>query len=366
MTASLQQADALSHDRAVAQFPVTRYQGSKAKLVDWIWEQVAGLQFHTCLDAFGGTGVVAYRFKQAGKCVTYNDSLAFNAVMAKGLIENPSERLIGADIDWLLARHSDVAYSRFVQDTFHDIYYTDEENAWIDQTIANIRAYEGVSCDHVAWTCRQALAFFALCQACIVKRPYNLFHRRNLYLRFAPVQRTFGNKAGWDRPFEQWFRHFAAEANRAVFDNGQPNIACNDDAANLPGAYDLVYIDPPYMPARGSYVDYRGFYHFLEGLTRYDTWADDIDTRSRHRRLRPCASVWANKATIHSAFDQLFDRYRDSILVVSYRNDGTPSPEELTALLRRYKPTVRLAHYGPYKYALSTNDRSTELLLIGV
>jgi adenine-specific DNA methylase len=61
-----------------AEFPSTRYQGSKAKLADWIWEQIADLDFMTCLDAFGGTGAVAYRLKQAGKRVTYNDVLRFN------------------------------------------------------------------------------------------------------------------------------------------------------------------------------------------------------------------------------------------------------------------------------------------------
>ena len=58
-------------------FPTTRYQGSKAKVADWIWKQIAGLDFATCLDAFGGTGVVAYHLKQAGKQVTYNDLLHF-------------------------------------------------------------------------------------------------------------------------------------------------------------------------------------------------------------------------------------------------------------------------------------------------
>ncbi|PKO22538.1 MAG: hypothetical protein CVU38_08900 [Chloroflexi bacterium HGW-Chloroflexi-1] len=61
-----------------AEFPSTRYQGSKVKLVDWIREQIAELDFTTCLDAFGGTGAVAYRLKQAGKQVTYNDLLCFN------------------------------------------------------------------------------------------------------------------------------------------------------------------------------------------------------------------------------------------------------------------------------------------------
>jgi adenine-specific DNA-methyltransferase len=71
-----------------AEFPSTRYQGSKSKLVDWIWEQIASYDFSTCLDAFGGTGAVAYRLKQEGKTVVYNDVLRFNYQFGKALIEN--------------------------------------------------------------------------------------------------------------------------------------------------------------------------------------------------------------------------------------------------------------------------------------
>ncbi len=64
--------------RSNTKFPSTRYQGSKTKLVDWIWDQIKDLNFNTSLDAFGGTGAVAYRLKSAGKEVTYNDLLIFN------------------------------------------------------------------------------------------------------------------------------------------------------------------------------------------------------------------------------------------------------------------------------------------------
>ncbi|MCC7353873.1 MAG: DNA adenine methylase, partial [Anaerolineae bacterium] len=170
----------------VAQFPSTRYQGSKVKLADWIWEQIAGLDFTTCLDAFGGTGAVAYRLKEAGKAVTYNDLLRFNYYFGLALVENSRVRLSPEEVNWLLAPHAELTYPHFVQDTFSDIYFTDDENAWIDRTITNIRQLRDPY--------KFALAFFALCQACIIKRPYNLFHRRNLYIRFAEVERTFGNK----------------------------------------------------------------------------------------------------------------------------------------------------------------------------
>ncbi len=341
----------------VPTFPSTRYQGSKAKLADWIWEQVAPLDFQTCLDAFGGTGAMAYRFKQAGKQVTYNDYLRFNYLIGLALIENAETRLEPDEIEWLLAPHAELAYPRWIQETFADIYFTPEENAWLDRTLTNLRQW-----NHPY---KFALAFFALCQSCLIKRPYNLFHRKNLYLRFAEVERSFGNKASWDRPFDEWFRIFAAEGNQAVFDNGQDNRAFNLDAIAVPGDYDLVYCDPPYLSQRGTGVDYRDFYHFLEGMARYDEWATQIDWRSKHRRLKPVASEWTDKQRIYQAFAQLFERYQQSILVVSYRSDGIPTEQELVELLRHYKHQVQVQHFGQYQYALSTNAESKEILLIG-
>jgi len=340
-----------------AEFPSTRYQGSKAKLADWIWEQIADLDFMTCLDAFGGTGVVSHRLKQAGKQVTYNDVLRFNYYIGLALIENSRVRLSSEEVNWLLQKHPEIAYPTFVQDNFSNIYFTDEENIWIDQMITNIRQ---LSDPH-----KLALAFFALCQACIIKRPYNLFHRKNLYVRSAEVDRSFGNKTTWDRPFDEWFCAFVDEANRAVFDNGRKNRALNLDAFDVPGEYDLVYIDTPYISKRGIAVDYLGFYHFLEGLTMYDEWSKHMDLRSKHRRLKPRPSEWTDKNRINAAFDRLFSRYQKSIIVVSYRSDGIPSESQVASLLKQYKRDVRVEHFGQYKYVLSTNSKSEEILLIG-
>jgi adenine-specific DNA methylase len=342
---------------ATARFPSTRYQGSKAKLADWIWDQIAELDFHSCLDAFGGTGAVAYRLKREGKQVTYNDFLRFNYHFGLALIENGNVILDPDEIDWLLDRHSNVTYPTFVQDNFHDIYFTDEENVWIDQTMTNIRQLDNPF--------KYSLALFALCQACIIKRPYNLFHRKNLYIRFAEVERSFGNKVTWDKPFEEWFRAFVGEANQAVFDNGRDNRAANFDAFEVPGDYDLVYIDTPYISKRGVSVDYLWFYHFLEGLTTYDDWGKLIDNRSKHRRIKPQPNIWTDRNLIRSAFDRLFRRYEESILVVSYRSDGIPSERELVSLMGCYKGQVQVEHFGQYKYVLSTNSDSKEILIIG-
>ena len=340
-----------------AAFPATRYQGSKAKLVDWIWSRLAGLEFDTCLDAFGGTGAVAYRFKRAGKQVTYNDALRFNYYVGQALIENSQVRLEPAEVDWVLQRQPGIRYPRFIQDNFQEIYFTDEENLWLDQTITNIHRLSNPY--------KFALAFFALSQACIIKRPYNLFHRKNLYLRLAEVERSFGNKTTWDKPFEAWFVEFVAQVNGAIFDNGRSNRVLNGDAVDAPGEYDLVYIDPPYISKSGTAVDYRDFYHFLEGLTMYGEWPQFVDYGSKHRRLQRQPSEWTDKKRIHAAFDRLFRRYQDSILVVSYRSDGIPAEDELSAILKRYKKQVRVENFGQYRYVLSTNSEAAEILLIG-
>jgi adenine-specific DNA-methyltransferase len=54
-------------------FPTTRYQGSKRKLLLWLYKHISPLNFKSVLDVFGGTACVSYLFKIMDKQVTYND-----------------------------------------------------------------------------------------------------------------------------------------------------------------------------------------------------------------------------------------------------------------------------------------------------
>jgi len=344
----------LLEDDAV--FPSTRFQGSKLKIAEWIWDAIKDLDFNTALDAFGGTGSVGYVLKGKDKKVTYNDILKFNWHIGQALIENDETKLSEEDVCFLLKKHNKVKYPAFIFDTFENIYFTDEENTWIDMVVTNIARLDDIY--------KKALAYFALFQACIIKRPYNLFHRKNLYIRLSDVERNFGNKVTWDTPFEVHFRQFVAEANQAVFDNGQQNKAVNKDVFDIEGKFDLVYIDTPYVSKKGVGVDYFGFYHFLEGLVNYSEWGELIDFKTKHKRLRGSSSVWANKKQIYPAFERLFEKYKDSIIVVSYRSDGIPSISELIEMLQKYKTNVEELRRKNYKYVLSTNN-SDEVLLIG-
>ncbi|MFH0771952.1 MAG: DNA adenine methylase [Candidatus Omnitrophota bacterium] len=335
--------------------PSTRYQGSKYKILKWIDYYTKDLDFDSALDAFGGTGCVGYMFKKRGKQVFYNDSLKFNHYVGLALIENESVILNDDDLDFILKKQPKVKYPFFIYDTFRDIYFTDEENKWLDVVITNIRKIEDKY--------KQALSYYALFQACIIKRPYNLFHRKNLYIRMAEVERSFGNKKTWDTSFEEHFLKFAEEANNAVFDNGKKNEAFHSDIfdLNIP-EIDLVYIDTPYISAKGVGVNYFDFYHFLEGIVFYDQWPELIDATSKHKKIKNGKNEWCNKGKIHGAFERLFDKFKNSILVVSYRDDGTPTIQELENMLKKHKKSVEIKKLD-YKYVLS-NENSKEVLII--
>ena len=339
----------------VAKFPTTRYQGSKLKYVDWIWNCVKDLEFETALDAFGGTSVVAYKFKKNGKSVTYNDILKFNSIIGKALIENNEEKIDEDDLDFILNKHLDIEYPDFIEKTFVDTYYTDEENRWLDTVITNIKL---ISNEY-----KRAIAYFALFQACIIKRPYNLFHRKNLYIRFQEVKRTFGNKVTWDTPFEVHYRNFINEANNAVFSNDEKNISINKNVLEIKNTFDLVYIDTPYISENGVGLDYLDFYHFLEGIMNYDNWEDMIDQKSKHKRLILNGSDWSRKEKIESAFESLINQFQDSILAISYRSDGIPSIERITDILKKYGKEISIHESKEMKYVLS-KKKSTEILII--
>src|SRR5439155_13151716 len=124
---------------------------------------------------------------------------------------------------------------------FSGWFFTDYENRWLDYVLSKIFRCFGAAPGR---SLKQNLALYALIQTCLTKRPFNLFHRRNLHLRTASVHRTFGNKTTWDRPMRTTFRSFLEEVNAVVFCGERRCRAFNVDALNIPESeYGLAYID---------------------------------------------------------------------------------------------------------------------------
>jgi adenine-specific DNA-methyltransferase len=346
-------------------FPSTRYQGSKRRLLPWLYEIFKQVEFDTVLDAFGGSGSASYLFKSMGKTVYYNDILKSNYQTGVALIENDNAVLDEADIDFLL-RKPYQEYSTFIADTFRDVYYYSEENNWLDMIVFNIKmlssAYRGELLRK-----KRALAFHSLFQACLSKRPFNLFHRKNLYLRDANVIRTFGNKKTWDVDFSVAFRKFALETSSKVFSNKKANKAyCNDVMHLRKNNYDLVYLDPPYQrPTEIHPKDYFSMYHFLEGLVDYDNWASRVDVSKKHKPLHTKLTKLDNLSPLER-IDKILEKFHCSTIAISYGTPGVPTVAELKSLLKKYKKNVEVFDTEfSYKLNKKNGSKLREILVLG-
>jgi len=350
-------------------FPTTRYQGSKRKIIPWIYECIKDLEFTTVLDAFGGSGMVSYLLKAMNKEVTYNDILKFNQIIGDSIISN--NNVILSDEDLLFILYYNKKHKKFISDNFHRIYYKKNENEWLDKIIHNIECldqiYFGTELKY-----KKAIAYNALFQSCLTKRPYNLFHRKNLSMRTRNVERNFGNKTTWETPFPDQFKKFIIEINNSIFDSNTICRALNYDVFSLKKIdYDLVYFDSPYIKTEhiNESCDYLKCYHFLEGISKYYIWDSLIDNDSINKRIK--SEVIKNHFLPNiaiSTFERLIKKFKNSIIVISYKYGGIPSIDEITNILKKYKKKIYVFQKH-YIYALNKQNGNAvlnrEYILIG-
>ncbi len=342
----------------LAEMPTTRYQGSKRKLLKELHEVFSRLDFLSCLDAFGGTGSVTHLLRFMGKHTHYNDILPANTMVAKALFANKDISIDPALIKNLFVRRENRTYHGYISDTYKGIFFTDEENHQLDTVVQNILRIN----DEVA----RAEAYYCLFQAALSKRPYNLFHRANLQMRLNEVQRNFGNKATWDRPFLDHMLKFQKElAEYKKFTSRHHTEVSCQDAFEITGAYDLVYIDTPYAKSdKRQETNYFNFYHFLDAILDYANIAHRVCGNYAHRPIYEPTTPWHKKKNIEEAFQGLFHHFKDSVLVISYRSDGYPSPEDLISYLKKWYAKVDLQYLSNYKYVLSSKKTDTKELVI--
>lgn len=337
--------------------PVTRYYGSKRKLVEKIWNilQEQHVEFDSFLDIFGGTGIMSYNMARYGKNVTYNDIFAFNCKIAEALLASPRGTLTCQEALSLLNPVNGIEYHHYIEDIFRGIYYTDEEDRTIDTVAQNIM--------HLPQQ-KQASAYYVLFQSCLIKRPFNLFHRRNLNLRLNHVESNFGNYVTWEKSFETLFRQFTDELNQFQFQQ-VPNVAiANHSALECPNVADLIYIDTPYFNKKVSALSYHARYHFLEGLVFYDDIPTHVNYDKVNREIQIHKSVeFESRANYLNDLNELLDHYPDSIVVMSYTSEGYPSIEELETQLRRHKQHVEVIYFGKYNFALNRSNKNRQEVL---
>lgn len=338
--------------------PSTRFQGSKKKLLPNLHSVFSELKFDSCLDAFGGTGSVSFLLKQMGKAVTYNDILPSNYIMANALFSSDPVEINEELFRELFVPQRGVEYETVVQKNYDNIYFTAEENQQIDIYCQNVQLLLSVGLKNEA--------YYLLFQSLLSKRPYNLFHRANLGMRTKEIKRSFGNKTTWDKAIIDHGLKFLKEMQfcRSAVSKTQMKFS-NQSAFLLNQSFDLIYIDTPYAKSQGTQEsNYFNFYHFLDALLAYDKITESIQSDVKHKPFYEFNKSWYPSENIDEAFVELFSRFKESQLVISYRSDGFPSVERLTEILEKTYREVQVIDIGRYNYVLSTRKSETKEIVI--
>lgn len=304
-------------------FPATRFMGSKSKLLADIWSVSNNFKFNSVLDLFSGSGIVGYMFKVQGKQVISNDYMAMSATYAKAMIENNNITLPTEEAKMLLQEQKESDH--FVETKFKDLYYTDDENRMIDTLRTNIW--------NITDEYKRAIAMTALIRACLKKRPRGVF----TYV---------GNRYNDGRrdlmiTLEQQFLEAVDAINQAVFNNEKQNKAIHGDAMAAPtDGIDLVYMDPPYYTPLSD-NEYVRRYHFVEGLAR-DWKGVEFQEHTQTKKFKSYPTPFSSRNGAAEAFEKLFGKYRESILIVSYSSNSEPTRDEMIALMAKYKHHVEV------------------------
>lgn len=336
-----------------SKYPTTRYMGSKQKLLQHISESVKNLEFESVIDLFSGSGIVGYMFKAQGKKVVSNDHMHMSHTFTKALVENNGVTLNSEKVKKIFSKNPNS--DKFVQKTFKGLYFTNAENILIDNIRANIK--------ELANEYEAAIAMTALIRACTKKRPRGIF----TYVG----DRYDDGRKDLQTPLSQHFIDAVASINKAVFNNGKKNEARNSDAMKLkPIRNSLVYIDPPYFTPKSD-AEYVRRYHFVEGLAR-DWQGVEIQEHTLTKKFKGYPTPFSTQVGASNAFDLLFKRFADNILLVSYSSNSLPSLDEMVALMSKYKEHVEVIPVD-YKYSFGNqknkvgNNRNSvqEYLFLG-
>ena len=322
----------------VSAYPPTRFMGSKSKLLSEIWSVASQFNVNTVVDLFSGSGIVGYMFKAQGKAVISNDYMAMSATFTKAMVENNTVTLPLEEAERLLVSHKESDH--FVATKFQGLYYTDEENDLIDTLRTNIAAIRDPY--------KHAIAMTALIRACTKKRPRGIFTYTG--------HRYDDGRKDLQKSLAEQFLDAVEAVNSAVFDNGKVNRSKHGDAMDLRVEQaDLVYIDPPYYSPLSD-NEYVRRYHFVEGLAR-DWKGVEIQEHTQTKKFKSYPTPFSTRKGAADAFDKLFKKIANSILIVSYSSNSLPTQDEMVAIMAKYKQHVEVIPID-YKYSFGNQNEA--------
>ena len=317
---------------------ITNFIGSKQKLTDWIWLNTAE-DVKSVLDAFSGSAVVGYMYKQKGLKVICNDRLQYCYHIARAIVENQKVTLSEDDLEMLLKENPKAG--SFVQDTFRGKFFQTGVHALIDNIRKNIDNLSGYKKD---------IALFALAKTCTsASGSFGHFQSSN-------NSGFKDHSTHTPRKFLESFQKNVARINGLIFDNEQDNKAYRKDILDVldEAKVDLAYFDPPYA-TQFSTTNYETSYHFVEGLMTY--WQGlEIDQGSKVKKFHT-----DHKTVTQGNADEFFDNMLEKAKgikywIISYRDKAFPNERKMKELISKQGKESRMKSRD-HQYHLGGTNR---------
>jgi len=318
----------------LSRYPRFRFMGSKYRLAPKLVEIFETLPAGPAVDAFSGSGVVAYALKATGRSVLANDHLAFTSTIGSALIANDGHKLSAEDVDLICSGNRDGRH--FIAETFDGLYFPKADHEFLDAAWSQLELLPDP---------QKALALGSLCLAAAWKQPRGVFT--------VTTPRYDDGRRHLRMSLESLFREAVTAFNDAVFQGDAPCSADSLDVFELPrDGFSVAYFDPPYAPPKDD-TCYIKRYHFLEGLATY--WrGQKIMWDTRTRKLEKRYTPFAYKRSAGPALEDLFGHFNQAVLVVSYGSNAAIGEGELEEMLQAHRKSVTRIDI-PHRYAFGTH-----------
>lgn len=326
-------------------YPKINYIGNKAKLVDWIIENLP-LKKGVVLDIFSGGSSVSYALKNNNYQVLSNDVLYSNYVISKAIIENKETKLDDSVFDIKITEKEIEKKYKQIKFLSNRLYF-DEEVKELAKLICISEKLEGY----------EKKMFLALLRRAMIRKlPYSRMNVPwNQIVKLRDEEYSYmkykRKRAYHNYTFEVHMRDNLKNYNDSIFDNGKNNISYNYDSfemlKNLKDQVDIIYMDPPYPKTMNKYGEFYGLFDtvFEKEKQYVDFSANDKFLENMEKLIKNCIG-------------------KTKYIVISQSNKTSPSVEEMKKMLSKYGKVTLKAKDHQYKVTGKDNKNTTVEVLI--
>lgn len=329
----------------MSKYPKINYIGNKAKLVDWIIENLP-LKRGKVLDIFSGGNSVSYALKEKKYEVLSNDVLYSNYVISKAIIENNSVKLSSDILEKNISK--DLIEKKYEKIKFlSNRLYFDEE----------VKELARLVCISEILDNYEKYMFLALLRRAMIRKlPYSRMNVPwNQIVKLRDEDYSYmkykRKRAYHNLSFKQHILDNINNYNDSIFDNGKKNLSYNMDSfemlKKIKEPVDIIYMDPPYPKTMNKYGEFYGLFDkvFDEEKKYIDFSANDKFMDNMEKLIKKCID-------------------KTKYVVISLNNKTSPSSDELKQMLEKYgKVSIKYKDFQ-YKVTGKENKNTTVEILI--